>query len=547
MAKNSLIQLYQFKDFDMDKFVRRYLYKVSEQQEIVNPMRRRRDEEYIYKTIKGHAGVKVRDRIIQKCQYLQDVIIRMAYVKCDDTSFSLNARILENVIGKEYKVMLDVLKDMKYIVHGDGFEGVEHHFFYEEGKYSTLYTMQDVDCYLTKPFFNRKIIDYQQKALKETKKLREKYIDDVIIEKYGKDFYNKYLNSLRYINIKDEKGLMAFIENRASKSPNAAGYYQHLLEGLKTKDKRITNIDDSNRIYHILTNSKHEIKDRYLSIDFLLDCKNSHPILFNYFILNSHGIDISTSYQIALTLKQLHISTSTSSIPHNIPFYKRRKNLCKLLRDSDMENKGFARLSDDEIEYIYKTTNGILWDELADWVMKHPDIVDKWKELIEISKTGRKRLRYPELSTTKGDEYRGAVRDALKKEMFRQTFYATTYKMYDDYDVGKQFKKRFPKVYALIASWKKKKNKEQVIDYMKTHKLPTDKGNKSLSIAMMGLESEIFTAILKRLYAKRWNAVHIHDCIVIPQDGNVNHPTKQQIQDIMLDVYKSFGLCPTFD
>ena len=34
MAKNSLIQLYQFKDFDMDKFVKKYLYEISEHKEI---------------------------------------------------------------------------------------------------------------------------------------------------------------------------------------------------------------------------------------------------------------------------------------------------------------------------------------------------------------------------------------------------------------------------------------------------------------------------------------------------------------------------------
>ena len=72
-----------------------------------------------------------------------------------------------------------------------------------------------------------------------------------------------------------------------------------------------------------------------------------------------------------------------------------------------------------------------------------------------------------------------------------------------------------------------------------------DKPTASLSVAMMDLEAQIFTTILKRLYAKRWNAIHIHDCIVIPKDGNLNHPAIDQVRAIMEDVYKEFGLSPT--
>lgn len=62
----------------------------------------------------------------------------------------------------------------------------------------------------------------------------------------------------------------------------------------------------------------------------------------------------------------------------------------------------------------------------------------------------------------------------------------------------------------------------------------------------MALESDIFTSILKRLFAKRWHAAHIHDCIVIPKDGSKNHPTIEEVKDVMIEVYQSFGLSPTF-
>ena len=548
MAKNSLIQLYQFKDFDMDKFVRRYLYEISEHKEVEDIDMFTGEDIYI--TIKAHAGVKKVDRIALKCQYLQDVIIRKAHSKYGNKTFSLNADVLKCIIGKEYKVMLNILRQMGYIELGDGYHGAEKHYYYVVGEYSTLYTMKDnVEYYLTEPFFNKRIIDYKAKTQKITQTLQKEYVDDKIIRLYGQDFYDRYIHSLNSITISDKQGLLDFINVKIKENPEAAAYYRYLIDSLENKDKMITKIDSSKRFYHILTNAKREVK-RYCNLDFTLDCKNSHPLLFNFFIFRSHNIDAYTSYNIGLTLQQLYQtshSTLGSSFPinnsSNNPFHNDGQNLRILLIDSNIEKDELAKLTDDEIEYIYKTTNGILWDELTDWVMDNPSVIDKWKEY----RDDKNKLLYPELSTTQGAELRKAVRGVLKEEMFRQSFYSSTPKVLDDYDIGKEFARRYPTVFALIGAWKKTKNKQQVIEYMKAHNLPSNKGTSSLSIAMMGLESEIITTILKRLYAKRWNAVHIHDCIVIPEDGNKNHPTKQQVQEIMLDVYKSFGLFPTFD
>lgn len=97
----------------------------------------------------------------------------------------------------------------------------------------------------------------------------------------------------------------------------------------------------------------------------------------------------------------------------------------------------------------------------------------------------------------------------------------------------------------MIGAWKANKQSDEIKEYMKSRGLKVEKATASLSVAMMNLEAQIFTTILNRLYAKRWNAIHIHDCIVIPKDNNKNHPTKDQVRAIMEDVYKEFGLCPT--
>ena len=130
--------------------------------------------------------------------------------------------------------------------------------------------------------------------------------------------------------------------------------------------------------------------------------------------------------------------------------------------------------------------------------------------------------------------------------MFQEVFYSNTPYAYKWKGYAVEFKKQFPSVYQQIGEWKRKRLSKEIKDYLSDKGLAISKPTASLSVAMMNLEAQIFTGILKKLYAKRWNAVHIHDCIVIPKDGNKNHPTRAQVEEIMADVYKDFGLAPTF-
>ena len=99
MKKNKdTIELYQFKDFDMDRFIELYLYEVNPHEEI--------DEETL--SVYAHAktkmterkqGVRTEDKVRSKCMYLQDAIIRRAYSKRNNKTFSMSADILRSVIG----------------------------------------------------------------------------------------------------------------------------------------------------------------------------------------------------------------------------------------------------------------------------------------------------------------------------------------------------------------------------------------------------------------------------------------------------------------
>lgn len=492
------IQLYQFKGFDMNAFVDAYLHEISSH-EVIDE-----DTLSVYhpaqtKMTEAKSGARSRAIIENKCRYLQDVIIRMANRKHDDRTFSLNSEILKSTIGKEYKTMLELIVDMGYISKGDNKWGNGKHYYYQRGKYSFLYTLNDVEVYLTEPFTNLKIQEYKEKTIEKVKEQFELYTKPEIIRQFGEPFLKSYLTSLNKIKIEDERGLKEYIKTKTADNPNSNPYYRYVSVELKNKNKSIYRIDDSHRIYHILTNLDRNIK-QYLNLDLAIDCKNSHPLLFNYFIFNKLNISFSQSYSISSFIHSIN----------NSSFHNDGKNLRNLLISNNIEIEQVAKMKDDELEYIYKTSKGLLWDEICE--------------------------AHPELD-----------RKEVKVAMFQAVFYSHSPIADRWNDYAKEFKSHYPSVYKLIGDWKRKKTSEEVKNYMAEHHLPIDKGSASLSVAMMALEADIFTTILRRLYSKRWNALHIHDCIIIPKTANKNQPTKEEVVGIMRDVYKSFGLEPTFD
>ena len=144
MKENStLVHLYLFKGFDMDRFKTLYLAEISAHQELVNV--NMFTGEGVYEDVKEKSGVKNPQRIADKCKFLQDTIIRRANAKQDNKSFTLSSTILSKTMGEEYKSMLKVLIEMGYIEMGDGQGGAGGHWYYEWGAHSHLYTMKDVE------------------------------------------------------------------------------------------------------------------------------------------------------------------------------------------------------------------------------------------------------------------------------------------------------------------------------------------------------------------------------------------------------------------
>ena len=288
MARNS-VSIYQFADFNFDEFLKQFLFEISEHttedwsQPQTNPDDTLSPCGIIYH--KAKRGVKKPDIIRCKIQYLQHLVIRRAHSKKDLGAFGLSSQILRAVIGDEYKTMLSVLIRMGHLVHGDGKNGnsVGEYYYYQVGMYSTIYSLPENIGFEKVTTSNARVLKYLQKECEQIQLYRQNVLQPLISNRFGPDFQKQYEVSLSKIRLVDKQGFQAFVERRLEEKPEGHLYYEYIREGLLEKEKHIHKIDTSGRIYHILTNAKREIK-QYLNIAISADCKNSHPVLFNYFI-----------------------------------------------------------------------------------------------------------------------------------------------------------------------------------------------------------------------------------------------------------------------
>ena len=497
MARNS-VTLYQFADFNFDEFLKQFLFEISEHttedwsQPQTNPDDTLSPCGIIYH--KAKRGVKKPDIIRCKIQYLQHLVIRRAHSKKDLGAFHLSSQILRAVIGDEYKPMLSVLIRMGHLVHGDGKNGnsVGEYYYYQVGMYSTIYSLPENIGFEKVTTSNARVLKYLQKECEQIQLYRQNVLQPLISNRFGPDFQKQYEISLSKIHIANKQGFQAFVEQRLEEKPEGRLYYEYIREGLEEKQKHIQKIDEAGRIYHILTNAKREVK-QYLNIAISADCKNSHPMLFNFFIFRSHGINYEDAYQISLAM---HSIENASQL---------RKSLSKLVASNLLDLFKY-----DELKYIYETSTGQFWDNIV--------------------------KKFPEYD-----------RAQVKEKMFAEVFYSKTHQVKGYQIFGRKFQKQFPNVMRLIKAWKKEENRAWIDAYMSKRNLSYSKPEAALSIAMMNLEARIFGEVLKRMYSKRWRAFHIHDCIIVPQTTSKNQPTRDEVISIMKDVYKVCGLLPTFD
>lgn len=436
-------------------------------------------------------------RILNKAIYLVHTIAYREATNREENveGASIQYAILQRTIGEDVYELLKSLQQLGYIeIDGTYIVGTSSKHYKVIGNIATTHSS------------NHTILKY----INKTKEL----LKDAVLKRmatpefkalYGDTFAETYIKNLNKFKIKDMKGFDKLV-NRQRRIGKI--HYYNFIKDSFNDDLKIFSIDSNNRIYHILTSLKRELK-QYINIKYSIDCKNSHPLLFNYFIFNSKGISIELSYLISSILFYIDYSFIYSISNNHYDIEK----LCNILIDNNINKSIIAKFTPDELLYLWKTTTGRFWDDIV-------------KE-----NSGRYK------------------RSVVKKRMFAQVFYSKKEK---DALFATQFKRDYPNVYNLIIRWKEPTKFEDLNDCLLTRnkavllngKTYTQNPETALPNIMMDLESEIFREVLKSLYRKRIPAVHIHDAVVIPDTRA--QVDVEKVESVMRDVYKRFGLHPTF-
>ena len=493
-------------DLNINKVVETYKNLCTEGEKKINPASINvfggNEVKYI-QTREPRKPLNDETKIINKIKYIIHTIAYRQLTQKEDNEIgvSIKASILQATIGEDYYELLKALELQNYIE-------VSHNYII--GKSSKHYKINSKiiseEC---KNFTIQKYINKSKQIIKE--EIIKRMTTKEFITQYGNTFAETYVKNLNKFKIEDEKGFTTYTTKQIQHNQSKEAYYNYIKESFKS-DLKIYSIDNNNRIYHILTSLERELK-QYINIKFTIDCKNSHPLLFNYFIFQSKGITTNVSYLISSILfnrRNNNINNNPNNLHYDI------EKLRNMLIENDVDKYIITKFHDDELLYIYKTTNGVFWDDML-----------------------------------KEHENDGYNRAEIKQKMFAEVFYSKTPRIAWK-EFAKEFKHQYPNVYALIMQWKEPLKHNNIKEYLiKTNKaiqltdsVIAENPETALPNVMMTLESCIFSVVLKSLYKKRISAVHIHDAIVVPLTRSKIEPI--QIEEVMREAYKHYGLHPTF-
>ena len=460
-------------------------------------------------------------RLMEKTYYLMDEVIyrSVRYTNGNPEipkKAIMNASVMKSVIGRDYKPILEAFVALKYL------EGNGAYTHKAAKKYEVIDEIEEIDC---PKEIERKVQEYQKKTAEILTTARNEQQEATLLAMMRRDnpeateedassFLDYYTKSLNKIKIADEEGLNKALEARRKKArtelnkkgelkdPKQIDIYYDMLQREVRGPKNIYKIDAQGRMYHYLTALKKELKE-YLTFSFAVDCKNSHPVLFNYMIFRTAWVRTETALEVSRLTHDLY---DLGEVEERTYHYA-GKYIRNYLIDNGIYSLWIAGLKPDELIYIYETTNGIFWDNIC---QDHPEL----------------------------------NRDEIKAKMFEEVFYSktpnTSFKTF-----GKIFKARYPNVYKTICRWKYPEKYPSIQKYLDDNGIVLEKSTAALPVALMALESRIFTSALASLYRKRYQAVHIHDCIVIPA-GRKHQPTPEEVKKILLKEYKKYGLVPTW-
>ena len=386
-------------------------------------------------------------------------------------SIQLNYADHVEVLGKVYGDMLHNLDIMGIISVSSEFE---------IGKKSRKISLLDWNIGFKNNIENKIVRGYffelgKLVIKKEKKKIA--FICDVL----GKDFVQRYNENLSQIELVKKEDAIAYIEGREFDSPSSEQFYRSCIEDFNEGRKYITSIDDRGRIYHFLTNCPRLLR-RFYNLRCDVDISNSQPLLFCDFLIKNYNIDYSVIEYIRNIDNKLLINSNEDN-----DIYYKGKQLCKILKDSELERTLYKDIPTDVLLYLYSCMNGFFWD----------DFVKTFHEL------------------DRGD---------VKENLFREVFYSHSRTMrYKEY--GKVFAEIYPNVWHLIREMKK--------------------DAELLCNRITKVESELFHAILNQCFARDWVVVSIHDAIVVLDVKANDNLNIDELKSVILDEYLKHGLLPS--
>lgn len=438
-------------------------------------------------------------------------IIHQLYIRQLDSEIGeivLNSTILQK-INRHYNYMLEVIcKELNIYKSRESVGEFARNVYYMNYSIKFKY----IECI-------NKIVLYDLKKVS-----REfQHIHRIEIDKAKKltspQFIKNYNKSLRYFKIKNIEAAKRFIENNKNiKNINkikSKYYYENILNKIsKNQFKEIDRADSNGRIYHIVTRLPKTIR-QFSNIKYIIDTKNSHPLLFNYYILeyffNKNNINIYTKNNHNYNNKLYSIiSFFIIKYYKQYTYYYFSKKLC-----NELKNNGYGRgeieiikgIKSDVWAYLYTTSIGKLWDNIN---QANPEF----------------------------------TRDDIKHEMFKSLFYSYSKIITKDKIYAKAFQLRYPTIAKIIRHYKITYHNQCQEQNLFVYKRGKKKDKIQLAHKLMQIESEIFQKILPRLFKiEGFIGVGIHDAIAVFDESSV---TPDVVKDVMEKIYFEFGLCPTF-
>lgn len=435
----------------------------------------------------------------------------LRYVSTGDSNsdFSLSTSIMQDMY-RHYNYMLHVLK-FNCVIQGNS-ESVG-------GFAITKYMITDPGMFHMTECKHRVVLEDLDK-LSEIFKQRHQQNIRVAKEKTSGKYIDTYNKMIKSFELVDEEGANSFMKEHKFDSIRSELYYRHIINRLEQREiKEIEKMDDNGRCYHIGTQLPKHLK-KFTNITYSVDCKNSHPLLFSYLILDYYydidNITINKQYKLnnennriyRIILQHIHNNYINIHNKRERTYHYFMQELCNILKNNNIEDdvlKQTKKIPCNVLAYLHGVSRGSLWDDIH-----------------------RKN--------------QSESRDEIKRVMFQEVFYSYGARFPAERKYATMFKEEFPDVAKVLRHYKRIYHQQCIEQGKQTKRGHKDKDSVLLPLKLMQLESTIFREILTRLWKlKGGRCFAIHDAIAVLN----NTISSEKVNEVMKSVYWEMGLIPT--